>query len=196
MAMNFAKGNRSMAFNPTSAFPLDARSYFESYDAALVAAQSAKEAGDRTTTYYFGQNIVVVENGAASFYIIQPDGTLGEVGGKVEIDEKVFVTGEDGKLSLYGFAKAVEGAQLVVGSDGKLAWVKPDATTVEGLQTSVKALEDAIENMYTKEETEAAIVAEVAKAAHLKRKIVENLDAAKAYIKDNDDFEQYISYWT
>lgn len=25
MAMNFGKGNRSVAFNPTSAFPLDAR---------------------------------------------------------------------------------------------------------------------------------------------------------------------------
>jgi hypothetical protein len=38
MAMNFGKGNRSVAFNPTSAFPLDARSYFESFEAAVAAA--------------------------------------------------------------------------------------------------------------------------------------------------------------
>jgi hypothetical protein len=31
MALTFGKNNRSIAFNPTSAFPLDARSYFESY---------------------------------------------------------------------------------------------------------------------------------------------------------------------
>jgi hypothetical protein len=192
MAMNFAKGNRSMAFNPTSAFPLDARSYFESYEAAAAAALTAKEAGDSTTTYYYGQNIVVVENSVASFYIIQPDGTLGEVGGKVEINEKVFAKDEDGKLNLYGFADAVEGAQLVKSADGKLSWIKPDATTVEGLQTAVKSLEDAIENMYTKDEVDLAIETGVANAAHLKRKIVESLEAAEAYVKDNDDFAQYI----
>jgi hypothetical protein len=70
MAMTFGKGNRSIAFNPTSAFPLDARSYFESYEAALVAAQSAAMAGDTNTNYYFGQTVVVVENEVATLYII------------------------------------------------------------------------------------------------------------------------------
>ena len=179
MAMNFAKGNRSMAFNPTSAFPLDARSYFESYDAAVAAALTAKEAGDSTTTYYFGQSIVVVENGAASFYIIQPDGTLGEVGGKVEINEKVFAKDEDGKLNLFGFAKAVEGAQLVKGANGELTWVKPDTTTVEGLQTAIESLEAAIENIYTKEEVDQKI----AESAHLKRKTFDTMVEAEAFIE-------------
>ena len=107
MALTFGKGNRSVAFNPTSAFPLDARSYFESYDLALAAAQSAEEAGSTSTQYYFGQSIAVVENGVASFYIIQPDRTLGEVGGKIEVNESVFAHDEDGKLNLYGFAAAV-----------------------------------------------------------------------------------------
>lgn len=179
MAMNFAKGNRSMAFNPTSAFPLDARSYFESYDAAVAAALTAKEAGDSTTTYYFGQNIVVVENGVASFYIIQPDHTLGEVGGKVEINEKVFAKDEDGKLNLFGFAKAVEGAQLVKGANGELTWVKPDTTTVEGLQTAIESLEAAIENIYTKEEVDKKI----AESAHLKRKTFDTMVEAEAFIE-------------
>jgi hypothetical protein len=192
MAMNFAKGNRSMAFNPTSAFPLDARSYFESYDAAVAAALTAKEAGDSTTTYYFGQNIVVVENGVASFYIIQPDGTLGEVGGKVEINEKVFTKDEDGKLNLFGFAKAVEGAQLVKGANGELTWIKPDTTTVEGLQTAIESLEVAIENTYTKDEVDLAISTAVTNAPHPKRKIVASLQEAENYVANNEDATQYI----
>ena len=34
MALDFGKLNFSVSFNPTSAFPLDARSYFESYESA------------------------------------------------------------------------------------------------------------------------------------------------------------------
>ena len=97
MSLEFGKLNFSTSFKPTSAFPLDARSYFESYDAAVAAAASAKEAGDTTTTYYYGQTVAVVEDGVASMYIINPDNTLGEVGGKVEINENVFAHDEDGK---------------------------------------------------------------------------------------------------
>jgi hypothetical protein len=55
MALDFGKGNRSIAFNPTSAFPLDARSYFESYEEAAAAALTAVEAGSADSVYYFGQ---------------------------------------------------------------------------------------------------------------------------------------------
>ena len=120
------------------------------------------------------------------------EAVLDKIDEKIEVDEKIFETNDDNKLTLQGFANAEEGAQFVKGADGKVSWVKPDTTTVGGLQTAVEALENTVKNMYTKEETDSAIVAEVAKAAHLKRKIVENLDDAKAYIKDNDDFEQYI----
>ena len=192
MAMTFGKGNRSIAFNPTSAFPLDARSYFESYEKARLAAASAQEASSTETQYYFGQDIVVVENGIASFYIIQPDGTLSEVGGKVEINEKVF-TYVDGKLSLIGFADAVGGAQLVKTADGSIAWVKPDTTTVEGLSTAVEGLRTDLntltENVYTKGETDSKIAAAVAAAPHLKRKKIESLDDINL---EADDVEQYI----
>lgn len=70
-----------------------------------------------------------------------------EVGGNIAINENIFV--KDGeKLDLLGFAGAVAGAQLVKGADGRLSWVKPDTTTVEGLSTSVTALEHAV-NGYT-----------------------------------------------
>lgn len=196
MALNFGKGNRSVAFNPTSAFPLDARSYFESYDLAVAAALTAEEAGSTNTQYYFGQQIAVVESGVASFYIIQPDHTLGEVGGKIEVDENVFAHNEDGKLNLYGFAAAVAGAQLTKGTDGKLSWVKPDTSTVEGLSTAVATLRADLNtlasNVYTKTETETKIASAIANSAHLKRKIVADLAEASDYVNNNVDSVEYI----
>ena len=150
MSMEFGKLNFSVSFNPTSAFPLDARSYFESYDAAVAAAATADAAGSSTTTYYYGETIAVVENGVATLYTIQPDKTLSEVGAKVEVNENVFTKDADGKLNLVGFASAVAGAQLVMSADGKLSWVKPDQTTVEGLQTAVAGLESDVEDLTTK----------------------------------------------
>lgn len=73
---DFGKLNFSVALNPTSAFPLDARCYFESLEAAQAAAAKAEEAGSTNTIYYYGQKLVVVANGVATWYTIQPDNTL------------------------------------------------------------------------------------------------------------------------
>ena len=144
MALDFGKLDFSVSFNRTSAFPLDAKSYFESLTSAQAAAATAEAAGSSNTVYYYGQTIAVVEGGVATLYTIQPDKTLAEVGGSISFNENAFVTGSDGKLDLYGFADAVSGAQLLKGVDGKLSWVKPDTTTVEGLQTAVEAIEEAL----------------------------------------------------
>ena len=144
MAMTFGTLDFAVAFNRQTAFPLDAKSYFESLEAAQAAAASAQEAGSSETTYYYGQQIAVVESGKATLYVIQPDKTLKEVGGNILIDENAFVKGDDGKLSLLGFANAVGGAQLVKTEDGKVSWVKPDTTTVEGLSTSIESLKTTI----------------------------------------------------
>lgn len=80
MSLDFGKLNFSTSFNPTSAFPIDARSYFESYADAVNAAASAKPAGSTESVYYYGQTLVVVEANHANFYIIQPDNTLSEIG--------------------------------------------------------------------------------------------------------------------
>lgn len=104
MALDFGKGNRSIAFDPTSAFPLDTRSYFESLAAAEEAAASAKPAGDTTSVYYFGQTLTVIENGTAKFYIIQTDGTLKELGGGTggsSTDEKVKQAFDDASATNY-----------------------------------------------------------------------------------------------
>lgn len=142
--IDFGKLDFAVSFSPLTAFPLDARYYFESLTSANLAAQSAVEVGSSDGKYFFGENIVVVENGEAKMYIIQPDKSLKEVGGNILINEKVFLKDADGKLDLVGFADAVAGAQLTKGEDGNLKWVKPDTTTVEGLSTAVKSLQTTV----------------------------------------------------
>lgn len=144
MALDFGKLDFAVAFNRQTAFPLDARSYFESLESATAAAATAQAAGSSETTYYFGQTIAVVENSKATLYVIQPDKTLKEVGGNVVINENVFAKDENGALSLLGFASAVGGAQLVKTEDGKVSWVKPDTTTVEGLSTAIESLKTTV----------------------------------------------------
>lgn len=76
MALDFGKLNFSTSFNPTSGFPIDARTYFESFTAAQAAAATAEAAGSSNTVYYFGQILTVYEEGAVSAYQISGDGTL------------------------------------------------------------------------------------------------------------------------
>ena len=144
MAMDFGTLDFAVAFNRQTAFPLDAKSYFESYASAVAAAQTADEAGSKKSVYYYGQVVSVVENGTAKLYIIQPDKTLKEAGGEIVINENVFAKDENGGLDLLGFAAATAGAQLVKGSDGKISWVAPSGTTVEGLDTRLTVVENAI----------------------------------------------------
>lgn len=101
---DFGKINRSAAFNPTSAFPLDARSYFESYAAALAAAAEAEAVGSTNTVYHYGQKLLVYEGGACTWYTIQPGGTLkaegsGEGGALPELDDTLKIDSE-GKLGV------------------------------------------------------------------------------------------------
>lgn len=80
--LDFGKLNFSVSFNPTSAFPLDARSVFDSFEEAEAAAKNAVEVGSSNGTYYFGELIVVVENNTAKLYVIQPDKSLKEISGQ------------------------------------------------------------------------------------------------------------------
>ena len=68
MALDFGKLNFSTSFNPTSAFPIDARTYFEDYDLALAAAKTAEAAGSSNTVYYIGQIFTVYADGEVAAY--------------------------------------------------------------------------------------------------------------------------------
>lgn len=76
MALDFGKLNFSTSFNPTSGFPIDARTYFESFESAQAAAATAEAAGSSSTVYYYGQILTVYEDGAVSAYQISGDKTL------------------------------------------------------------------------------------------------------------------------
>lgn len=136
----FGKLNFAVAFNPQTAFPLDARYYFDSLSAAQTAAQGAVEVGSASGTYFFGQTVVVVESSVATLYVIQPDGTLKPVGSTVLGDGKS-ITVVDGQVQLVGFAEAQPGQQPRIGAGGSLEWYTPDSSTVEGLQQTVGQLQ-------------------------------------------------------
>lgn len=72
----FGKLNFSTAFNPTSAFPLDARCYFTSLEAAQAAAATAEEVGSTNSVYYFGQKLLVDDGVTVTWYTIQRNGVL------------------------------------------------------------------------------------------------------------------------
>ena len=148
MALNFGKGNRSIAFAPTAAFPLNANSYFESYDLALAAAVTAKPAGDTTTKYYFGQEIAVAEMidnvpQSAKLYIIAPEvqedgsvvGTLQEVGSATDGDGKSIEL-VDGVLSVKDFGKRYYKYVAAV-EDGEAAHYELAEGWIAGLEPRV-----------------------------------------------------------
>lgn len=167
MSLNFGKANRSIAFDPTSAFPLDARSYFESLAAAEAAAASAKEVGSTDSVYYYGQIVSVVENNKATLYIIQPDQTLSSFENiSIEVNPNQFVF-EEGVLNLKGFSTAEQGQILTINSLGQLSWINPIDT-------------------YTKYEIDERL----ASLGHLKRIIttLEELENTYLFAEDSDQY--------
>ena len=80
MSMDFGKLNFAVGFNRTSAFPLDANSYFESYSAAQAAAASAAEVGSSDSAYYIGQLIIVKDENNFGLYQISATKTLVKFG--------------------------------------------------------------------------------------------------------------------
>ena len=112
----FGKLNFSVSFNPTKAFPLDARYYFDSKSAAEAAAASAVEVGSSEGVYHYGMNLVVVEDGTATMYMIQPNKTL----------TKLASTTSSGDLT-----------QDVIELQGKVSALETDVAALESKITSV-----------------------------------------------------------
>lgn len=133
---DFGKLNFAVAFNPQTAFPLDARYYFDTLEAATTAAQSAVEVGSSDGTYFIGENLVVVTSTDATLYVIQPDKTLKAVGTSVLGDGKS-ITISDGTVSIKGFADATVNQQPRKNASGEIEWYTPDTSTVAGLADTV-----------------------------------------------------------
>lgn len=104
---DFGKLNFSVAFNPTSAFPLDARCYFNSLALAKAAAATAEEVGSTNTVYHYGMMLLVDDGTTAKWYMIQRDRTLldpttinnsNSGGGTNFTTDNTLTFGEDGVL--------------------------------------------------------------------------------------------------
>lgn len=174
----FGKLNFAVAFNPQTAFPLDARYLFASLAEAQEAAQGAVEVGSSTGTYFFGQNIVVVEKQEATLYVIQPDKSLKPVGSAPVGDDKSIEINQDHQIAIKGFAEATTNMQPRKNAQGEIEWFAPDTSTVEGLSatvgqhtqqigqletdvTSLKNDKADKANTYTKQETDNKISAAI-----------------------------------
>ena len=139
MALNFGKLNFSTSFNPTSAFPIDARTYFESYALAEAAAGTAEEAGSANTTYYYGQILVVNEGGSVAAYQITPAKAL----------QKLAATTSSGDLAhdvleLQGKVSALEGNVSTLSSglsslSGTVTTLSESLATVSGNVTTLSS---------------------------------------------------------
>lgn len=109
----FGKMNFSVSFNPTSAFPLDARSIFASIEGARDAASNARGVGSSDSPYYFGMALTVIDTdaGEVTMYVIEPnDAANPAAGGKLKKVGSVDLQGDDktiavtdGVLSLKNF---------------------------------------------------------------------------------------------
>lgn len=181
---NFGKLNFAVAFNPQTAFPLDARCYFESKSAAEAAALKAKEVGSTESVYYFGETFVVNEGGVATLYIVQPDCSLKEVG-SVPVGDGKSIEIVDEKIQLKGFGNGyykynadveghyefVEGEfvaglqpQVIAASEGtgfEIAWFEPNPTTVEGLESQISSLSGSVNTLSGKVDTNTTNINEL-----------------------------------
>ena len=106
---NFGKLNFSVALEPTSAFPLDGRTYFESKEAAEAAANSAGPVGSTETKYHYGMMLTVYENDEISQWIIMPDKTLVRVSLSITLSEEAYRELESSGSLKSGIFYAIEG---------------------------------------------------------------------------------------
>ena len=122
MSMEFGKLNFAVGFNRTSAFPLDANSYFENYDSAVTAAAGAAEVGSSDSAYYVGQLIIVKDTTkGVGLYQIGADKTLVKFGQASSADELT----TDLNTLKGRFNNIVRDLPITEGEDGTFTLLEP-----------------------------------------------------------------------
>ena len=139
--LNFRRGNPN---------PLDNSSVW----ATLAKAQ---EYAQTSAVSYVGQILSVLSDDGTSvtIYSIQNEAGLLKEVGTVPVGDGNSITVKDGKIQILGVDEAETGAQLVKQADGTVKWIKPDTTTVEGLQTTVATLQGDVESLNTNKANKA-----------------------------------------
>lgn len=139
--LNFRRGNPN---------PLDNSSVW----ATLAKAQ---EYAQTSAVSYVGQILSVLsdDGNSVTIYSIQNEAGLLKEVGTVPVGDGNSITVKDGKIQILGVDEAETGAQLVKQADGTVKWIKPDTTTVEGLQTTVATLQGDVESLNTNKANKA-----------------------------------------
>ena len=167
MSMDFGKLNFAVGFNRTSAFPLDANSYFESYTDAVAAAASAAVVGSSDSAYYIGQLIIVNESGKFGLYQIGADNTLVKFGQASSADDlksqldalKARVDGLDNsKADWFGGTAPVDknGEIVTIGAAGSI--------TASGIKIVNSAVNNSTTEVPTSKAVQTYIASQVASA--------------------------------
>lgn len=162
MSMDFGKLNFAVGFNRTSAFPLDANSYFENYTDAVAAAAGAAEVGSSDSAYYIGQLIIVKDENNFGLYQISATKTLVKFGQAS--------SAEDLQSQLNALAARVDGLDT-----SKAGWVDgtaPEASAGGSLvvfdasgkidASGIKVIDSAVNNSAMEVPTSKAVQAYVA----------------------------------
>ena len=129
MSMNFGKLNFAVGFNRTSAFPLDANSYFENYNDAVAAAAGAAEVGSADSAYYIGQLLIVKDTTeGVGLYQINAGKTLTKFGQASSADELA------SKISALEARCAVIEGKLILATTEKDGFMsKEDKAKLDGI---------------------------------------------------------------
>lgn len=134
MAMDFGKLNFAVGFNRTSAFPLDANSYFENYNDAVTAAAGAAEVGSADSAYYIGQLLIVKDTTeGVGLYQINAGKTLTKFGQASSADELA------GKISaLEARCSVIEGKLILATTEKDGFLSKEDKAKLDGIATGAQ----------------------------------------------------------
>lgn len=133
MAMDFGKLNFAVGFNRTSAFPLDANSYFESYDEAVAAAQGAATVGSADSAYYIGQLIIVNDGSNFGLYQIGAGKTLIKFGQATSAEEVAArVTALEGRVT------TIEGKLILATTTKEGLMSSEDKAKLDGIATGAQ----------------------------------------------------------
>lgn len=129
MSMTFGKLNFAVGFNRTSAFPLDANSYFENYNDAVAAAAGAAEVGSADSAYYIGQLLIVKDTTeGVGLYQINAGKTLTKFGQASSADELA------SKISALEARCAVIEGKLILATTEKDGFMsKEDKAKLDGI---------------------------------------------------------------
>ena len=182
MAMDFGKLNFAVGFNRTSAFPLDANSYFEDYNAAVTAVAGAAEVGSADSAYYLGQIIIINDKSAANKGL-----------GLYQI------TGTAGAGTLTKFGKATSADEL----GERLTAIEGQITTINGKLVAATQLADGL--MSKEDKKKLDLIADNAQVNTIEGVQVDGVDLspdsnkkvnvalANTYLKKSDAESTYVA---